>query len=89
MDFEWDPEKARSNQRWHGVSFEEATYVFEDLHLLEVFDDSASEERFIAIGLAGPTVLVVVYTERGNRIRIISARRATKREKDAYFQQAD
>jgi uncharacterized DUF497 family protein len=89
MDFEWDPKKARSNQAKHGVSFEEATYVFEDLHLLEVFDDSATEERCIAIGLVGAMVHVVVYTERGNRIRIISARRAIKSEKDAYFQQAD
>ncbi len=89
MDFEWDPKKARSNKAKHGVSFDEATYVFEDLHLLEVFDGSATEERFIAIGLVGPVVHVVVYTERSNRIRIISARRATKSEKDAYFQQAD
>jgi hypothetical protein len=89
MDFEWDPKKARGNLAKHGVSFEDATQVFEDPSLLEVFDDSEDEEGFVAIGLVGLVVHVVVYAERGNHIRIISARRATKREKEVYFRHPD
>jgi len=88
MDFEWDPKKARSNQAKHGVSFEEATQVFGDEYALELYDNSEGEERFVIIGRVGIAVLVVVYTERNARIRIISARRATAREEEAYYEQA-
>ena len=89
MDFEWDPKKARSNQAKHGVSFEEATQVFGDEYALELYDNSEGEERFVIIGRVGIAVLVVVYTERNARIRIISARRATAREEEAYYEQAN
>ena len=88
MDFEWDPKKAKANEAKHGVSFEDAKKLFDEFFLYEVFDDSGDEDRFIAIGLIGLIVHVVVYTERGPRIRIISARRATKSERDAYIRQA-
>ena len=87
MDFEWDPKKARSNPAKHGVSFKKATQVFGDEYALELYDNSEGEERFVIIGRVGLAVLVVVYTERNARIRIISARRATAHEEEAYYMQ--
>ncbi len=87
--FEWDPRKDAQNQRKHGVAFEEARTVFADEYalLLDDPDHSASEDRFILLGLsAGFRVLVVVHTyrERDDTIRIISARKATKPERQQY-----
>lgn len=92
MEFDWrdTADKAARNLREHGVSFELATTVFNDPFAIERIDDREDygEERFVLIGMAeGNLVLLVVYTERQGRIRIISARRATKREQDDYFQQ--
>lgn len=84
---EWDDRKARTNLAKHDVSFETATKVFDDPNLLEMFDDASDEERFRAVGRVGTAVYVVVYTERGAKIRIISARKATNREEKAYYQQ--
>ncbi len=91
-EFDWrdTADKAARNLREHGVSFELATTVFQDPFAIERIDDREDygEERFVLIGMAeGNVVLLVVYTERQGRIRIISARRATKREQDDYFQQ--
>ena len=85
--FEWDPEKAEINKRKHGVSFEEAATAFGDALSITVPDPdhSVGEHRFIFIGRThtGKTV-VVAHSERRNRIRLISARRATRREMRAY-----
>ena len=85
--FEWDTQKARTNLRKHGVAFEEAATVFGDPLSITISDPlhPEPEERFVIIGSShrGRT-LVVVHTERGDRIRIISARRATSGEKRKY-----
>jgi uncharacterized DUF497 family protein len=86
MDFQFDPAKATGNLRKHGVSFADAESVFMDpLALHRIDPDAEGEERFVAIG-AGSTghLLVVVYTLRGEAIRLISARRATPVEIRAY-----
>ena len=91
-DFEWDPKKARSNFRKHGVSFESAATVFRDPHLLSISDEEHSEreERWITMGLSQSGVIVVMshtFTDLGAgaaRIRIISARKATRVERKQY-----
>jgi uncharacterized DUF497 family protein len=85
--FEWDEAKAAANVRKHGVSFEEAITVFSDLNTITILDvaHSETEDRFVDIGLSvSGRVLVVVYTERGARIRIISCRKATPAERRQY-----
>ena len=86
--FEWDSNKAEINLAKHRVSFEEASTVFGDKHSITIEDPvhSLHEKRFITIGMAiNLRVLVVVHTERGNRIRIISARPASRKEKMQYI----
>ena len=82
MQFEWDEEKAALNLKKHGVRFETAALVFCDENRIELFDaeHSSEEERYNTIGLVD-NILFVVYTERKNRIRLISARPANKRER--------
>jgi len=92
LEFEWDNAKADANFSAHGVSFDLATTVFRDRFAIERLDDREDygEERFVMIGRAeGNILLFVAYTERKNneRIRIISARRATQNEQEDYFQQ--
>lgn len=87
--FEWDEKKNRSNRKKHGVWFEEAQQVFDDASALRFYDPehSKDEDRFILLGMSGPgRLLVVVYCERDSDsiIRIISARKATKRESKDY-----
>ena len=88
LRFSWDPRKAASNLRKHGVSFEEAVTAFGDPLSLTIPDPlhSESEDRFVLLGLsANRRLLVVVHAERGdNDIRIISARLATRRERTQY-----
>ena len=86
LKFEWDEEKAERNFKKHGVLFETAVKVFSDENRIEIYDEAHSidEERYITIGLAGD-VLFVVYTERHPRIRLISARLATARERKVYY----
>ena len=91
LRFSWDPRKARSNERKHGVSFEEAQTVFFDEHalLLEDPDPSEGEQRFLLLGLSfASRVLLVCHClrEGGDVIRIISARRATKAEEGQYWE---
>ncbi len=88
MKFEWDEEKNLLNQQKHGISFELASYVFSDENYIEMYDfeHSIEEDRFIAIGLVG-TVLFVVFTERKESIRLISARVATDAERRLYYDQ--
>ena len=85
--FEWDEAKAAENYAIHGVSFETAAKVFSNPFGIERLDDRQDygEERFILIGTAEEAVITVVYTERNGRVRIISARRATRHEQDDYF----
>ena len=82
--FEWAPNKDRANQQKHGLSFDEATQLFaSDNDYLEIYDDEHSDEedRFIAIGPIRAGLVVVVYTERQDDvIRIVSARKATRKE---------
>jgi uncharacterized protein len=87
MKFEWDPAKAAANISRHGVSFDHAKQVFSDPAAIELLDESADEERWRILGRAPPDILMVVYTERGGRLRIISARLADKRERKAYLDQ--
>lgn len=85
MNYEWDPNKARSNYKKHGVRFADAVGVFEDENAITIQDDLKSEERFITIGRDFLSrVLVVVFTFRELVIRIISARKATAREQRMY-----
>lgn len=85
MEFEWDETKAVSNLRKHSVDFADAVGVFDDPLALSMPDDALDEQRFVGIGadVLG-RVLVVVYTIRGDRVRIISARRATASERKRY-----
>lgn len=85
--FEWDRQKAETNLRKHGVSFEEAQTVFTDPLAITLFDPdhSENEERFIDIGMSdNQRVLVVGYMERGQRIRLINARQASAGECKQY-----
>ena len=87
LQFEWDPNKAASNLRRHKVSFEEAATVFQDRLSVTVADPdhSAEEDRWIIVGLSHRfRLLIVSHTERGNHIRIISARELTPRERKEY-----
>lgn len=85
--FEWDPAKAEANARKHGVTFEEATTVFADpLALLKRDPDhSLEEERYLLLGTSNQDrLLVVAFSERPPRTRLISARKATRRERATY-----
>ena len=88
--FEWDEQKAQANIRKHGISFEEATSVFNDPHLVQLYDEAHSsqdEERIKGIGIIkGLLVVATIFTER-DRKRIISARQATKQETEYYYEQ--
>ncbi|MFW6084971.1 MAG: BrnT family toxin [Gemmatimonadota bacterium] len=86
MKYEWDPAKARVNRRKHGVRFADAVLVFSDSAALTLADPHRDEERFVTVGMDGlARVLVVVWTWRGEKnIRLISARRATRREREQY-----
>lgn len=86
MGYEWDEEKAASNLRKHGIDFADAALVLEDKLALIVRDLSAEhEERFVALGQDPQgRLLVVVYTWRGERARLISARKATGKERRQY-----
>lgn len=88
MKFSWDPSKAASNEKQHeGVTFTEAATVFQDAFFVVLTDDDHSngEQRFWVIGESSQgRILLVVYTERGDRIRIISARIATRQEVKVY-----
>ena len=86
MHFEFDPAKARTNLRKHGVSFSHAEQALRDPMAYTIDDpDSASERRFVTLGMdALGRVFVVVHTQRGERTRLISARKASRGEADRY-----
>ncbi len=85
---EWDDNKAEINRKKHGVTFEMAAQVFLDEFLIDDYDEDHSdyEERIKVIGMVDK-ILVVIYTERGEKYRLISARHADKREKRKYYGQ--
>lgn len=84
-DVEWDPRKAAANLKKHGVDFADAATVLHDDQALTVREDDEGEERYATIGMdALGNVLVVVYTWRGNRPRLISARKAKPTEREQY-----
>jgi uncharacterized protein len=87
LEFEWDARKAATNRAKHGVTFDEAATVFGD-SLGQITDDprhSTEEERLVLLGLSHRgRLLAVMFTERGSTIRLISARRATRHEQQAY-----
>jgi len=85
VGFEWDPKKAALNFTTHGVHFADAVGVFEDDLAITIEDTSTTEERFKTLGLDFTgRLLVVVYAYRGDRIRLIHARTATKRQRAVY-----
>ena len=87
MQFEWSDEKAKANFAKHGVSFQEAQTVFDDPLFLDYYDPdhSSMEHRFILIGMSHQKrLLMISYTERGHANRIISARKATSKERRIY-----
>ena len=88
--FEWDSEKAKINKIKHNVSFKVAARVFEDKNRIDRPDDehSAEEDRRQVIGKVD-NILFVVYTERGNKTRLISARRANAKEREKYYGNRD
>ena len=92
LRFEWDPRKATANRAKHGVSFEEASSVFGD-PLGVIVDDprhSHGEKRHVLLGSSEQhRLLAVMFTEREDRIRVISARRVTRRERKNYEEQQD
>ena len=89
MGFEWDEAKKRLNLKKHGIDFEDAREVF-DSPILSALDtrEDYGEDRWIAIGVIRSIVVVIAFTERGSEsVRIISARKATKNEKEKYHKQ--
>ncbi len=87
LSFEWGIQKAKSNEQKHGITFDEASTVFSDPLSLAIQDPlhSENDERFIIIGVSHKNrILIVAHTERGDNIRIISARKATKNERSYY-----
>jgi uncharacterized protein len=87
VNFEWDPAKARRNRRKHGISFHEAATIFGD-SLAVTYPDpdhSESEQRFVTMGKSSAgRILVIAHADRGDNIRIISARKSTRRERESY-----
>ena len=88
LTFEWDEEKNKINIEKHGIDFDTAMLVFNDLQRIEIYDveHSIEEDRYNTIGMVND-VLFVVYTERKDNIRLISARLATKLERSIYYDQ--
>ena len=87
MKFEWDPQKADRNLKKHGVSFQEAASVLGDALSITYYDPdhSAREHRFITVGMSrSGRVLMVAHTDRGDNVRIISARKTTWKERRYY-----
>ena len=91
LRFEWDPNKAKENLEIHGVSFDEAGTAFRDTLSLAIYDPlhSEAEDRFVLLGNSyKDRLLVVVHTVRGDNIRLISARKASKKERKQYEENA-
>lgn len=92
LEFEWDAKKAKGNEAKHGISFEEAATVFADVLSLTIADPdhSEQEDRFVILGASAVSrLLVVVHVERGDTIRIVSARQASRRERRTHEEEAE
>jgi hypothetical protein len=89
LKFRWNKAKARKNYRKHSVTFDLAKAVFNDAFAIELLDDRCDygEARFVIIGMVEGRILYVAYSERDDVIKMISARRATKHEEQAYYAQ--
>lgn len=89
MEYEWDIVKAEENLRKHGVTFGEAALALDDPFVVEELDDREAygEDRIVAYATGARAILIIVFTERGNTTRIISARRATRHEQVHYYRQ--
>jgi len=89
LKFQWDENKERINITKHGLDFKTAARVFEDENRIEFYDEEHSyeEDRYITIGMVNQiaVIIMLVYTEREDAVRIISARKATRQEKEAYL----
>jgi uncharacterized DUF497 family protein len=91
LRFEWDPAKAKQNLEIHSVSFDEVSTTFRDILSLAIYDPlhSKDEDRLVLIGNSHRNrLLVVIHTERGNNIRLISARKASRKERTQYEENA-
>ena len=87
IEFEWNSKKDRANLKKHGVSFEEAKTIFNDPHVITFHDPDHSEmeNRFLSAGVSEKgRFLTISHTDRDEKVRIINARRTTKKEKSAY-----
>jgi len=85
LEFEWDPKKAEANRRKHGIEFLDAVIVFDDDRAVTLLDEHPREERYVTFGMdAQGRVLAVSYAVRGDTVRVISARKATPRERAQY-----
>lgn len=89
MEFEWDENKAIANLRKHGVDLVDAVQIFGDIGATHVLDETMyyGEDRYKATGFVDGQVLVAIYVERWDKIRLISARKATRREEIDYFRE--
>ncbi len=90
--FEWDPNKAKENLETHGISCDEASTAFQDTLSLAIYDPLHSEEedRFVLIGSSHRNrLLVIVHMDRGDKIRLISARKASQKEREQYEENAE
>ena len=85
MSYQWDPDKANSNRIKHGINFADAVTVLEDDLAITIEDHRYDEERLITIGIDAIGQILVVYTWRGNEIRLISARKADRSERQQYL----
>jgi hypothetical protein len=85
VDYQWDENKAKTNLKKHRIDFADAVTVFSDDRAITIEDDNPDEERYVTIGLdALGRLLVVIYTWRGESIRLISARKGTRQERKQY-----
>ena len=86
MDYEWDPAKSETNLNKHGISFDEARYIFDGPTLTRIDDrEDYGEQRYISLGsISREETFVVVHTEPENRVRLISARKANRIERKVY-----
>lgn len=89
MRFEWDDAKAEANEAKHGVAFEEATELWDDPHMVAVEVTRGGERRKLGLARRWGTYWLVVYTQRGEAVRIISVRRATEKEAALYDREAN
>lgn len=88
MDLEWDPKKAAANLRRHGIDFADAATALHDEFAITVVDDDLGEDRYVTVGVdALGRIVVVVFTWRASRIRLVSARRANAGERSRYEEQ--